>query len=87
MCYQYSWVMNAYYLIENHYYYLLLETPDENLGKGMRQLNGVFTQAMNKKYRRVDHLFQGRYKAILEDNTADIRELCRYILLNPLCAK
>jgi len=70
----------------DNYYHLLLETPDVNLSKGMRQLNGVFTQAMNKKHHRVGHLFQGRYKAILVDKDAYFLELCRYIVLNPVRA-
>ncbi|MFM4757719.1 REP-associated tyrosine transposase [Aeromonas caviae] len=85
VCYQHNWVIHAYCLMNNHYH-LLLETPDANLSKGMRQLNGVFTQAMNKKHHRVGHLFQGRYKAILVDKDAYLRELCRYIVLNPLRA-
>jgi len=33
-------------LMRNHYH-LLIETPDVNLSKGMRQLNGVYTQTFN----------------------------------------
>jgi hypothetical protein len=29
---------------------LLIQTPDANLSKGMRQLNGVFTQASNRRH-------------------------------------
>jgi len=85
VCLQHNWVIHAYCLMDNHYH-LLLETPDGNLSKGMRQLNGVFTQAMNNKHHRVGHLFQGRYKAILVDKNAYLLELCRYIVLNPLRA-
>jgi putative transposase len=53
----------------NHYH-LVIETPDGNLSKGMRQLNGVYAQMMNRQYDRVGHLFQGRYKAILVDADA-----------------
>lgn len=42
----------------NHYH-LVIETPDGNLSKGMRQLNGVYTQASNRKHGRIGHLFQG----------------------------
>jgi hypothetical protein len=28
----------------NNHYHLVIETPDGNLSKGMRQLNGVYTQ-------------------------------------------
>ena len=71
----------------NNHYHLLIETPDANLSKGMRQLNGVFTQSINRKYHRVGHLFQGRYKSILVDKDAYLLQLCRYIVLNPVRAK
>jgi len=48
----------------NHYH-LLVETPDANLSKRMRQLNSVFTQYVNRTHARVGHLFPGRFKAIL----------------------
>ncbi len=58
----YNWVCHAYCLMSNHYH-LLIETPDANLSKGMRQLNGVYTQSYNRKHDRAGHVFQGRYKA------------------------
>jgi putative transposase len=85
VCERYNWVVHAYCLMSNHYH-LLVETPDANLSQGMRQLNGVFTQSMNRKHHRVGHLFQGRYKAILVDKDAYLLELCRYIVLNPVRA-
>jgi hypothetical protein len=45
----------------------MIETPEANLTKGMRHLNGVFTQWSNRRHKRSGHLFQGRYKAILVD--------------------
>jgi hypothetical protein len=72
--------------MDNHYH-LLIETPDGNLSAGMRQLNGCYTQYFNRRHRRVGHLFQGRYKAILVEKEAYLLELCRYIVLNPVRAK
>jgi REP element-mobilizing transposase RayT len=43
----YDWICHAYCLMMNHYH-LLIETPEVNLSKGMRQLNGVYTQAFNR---------------------------------------
>ncbi len=86
VCERYNWVIHSFCLMTNHYH-LLVETPDANLSKGMRQLNGVYTQWFNRKHRRVGHLFQGRYKAILVDKDAYLLELNRYIVLNPIRAK
>ncbi len=69
--------------MENHYH-LLIETLDANLSKGMRELNGVYTQGFNQRYRRVDHLFQGRYKATLVEKDNHLLSLCRYVVLNPV---
>ena len=83
---QQGWLLYAYCLMDNHYH-LLLETPEPNLVAGMRRLNGVYTQAFNRRHRRIGHLLQGRYKAILVDKDAYLLELCRYIVLNPVRAK
>ncbi len=53
----------------NHYH-LVVETPEGNLAKGMRRLNGVYTQRFNRCHGRVGHVFQGRYKATLIDKEA-----------------
>ena len=86
VCGRFKWVLHAYCLMDNHYH-LLIETPDGNLSKGMRQLNGVYTQRFNRKHRRVGHVFQGRYKAILVEKDAYLLELARYIVLNPVRAQ
>jgi REP-associated tyrosine transposase len=83
---RYKWLCHAYCLMDNHYH-LLVETPKGNLSLGMRQLNGIYTQAFNRNHRRVGHLFQGRYKAILVQKEAHLLELCRYVVLNPLRVK
>ena len=86
VCNQYHWVIHAYCLMTNHYH-LIIETPEANLSKGMRYLNGVYTQKFNRKYRRVGHLYQGRYKAILVEKDNYLLELSRYVVLNPVRAK
>ena len=86
VCHQFNWALHAYCLMTNHYH-LLIETPDANLSKGMRQLNGIYTQKLNKTHKRVGHLFQGRYKAIIVQQEAYLLELARYIVLNPVRAR
>lgn len=86
VCEKYNWICHAYCLMDNHYH-LLVETPDANLSRGMRQLNGVHTQTFNRSHRRVGHVFQGRYKAILIDKDSYLLEVARYIVLNPVRAR
>jgi REP element-mobilizing transposase RayT len=83
---RFHWICHAYCLMDNHYH-LVIETPDGNLSKGMRQLNGVYTQAFNRRHRRVGHLFQGRFKGILVQKESHYLEVCRYVVLNPVRAK
>jgi REP element-mobilizing transposase RayT len=71
--------------MSNHYH-LLVQTMEGNLSAGMRQLNGVFTQAVNRRHGRVGHVFQGRFKAILVDGESYLLELSRYVVLNPVRA-
>lgn len=83
---RYGWVCHAYCLMTNHYH-LLIETPRPTLARGMRQLNGVYTQAFNHHHGRSGHLFQGRYHAVVVEKEAHLLELCRYVVLNPVRVK
>ncbi len=80
---RFGWIVHAYCLMPNHYH-LLLETPELNLSRGMRQLNGVYTQGFNRRHDRVGHVLQGRFKAILVEKQSYLLELCRYVVLNPV---
>ncbi len=64
------------------HYHLLIETPNGNLARGIRQLNGVYMLRFNRLHARVGHIFQGRYKAILVERDSYLMELNRYIILN-----
>lgn len=83
---RFQWICHAYCLMDNHFH-LLIETPESNLSRGMRQLNGVYTQRFNRRHRKVGHLFQGRFKAILVERDSYLLELARYVVLNPVRAK
>jgi REP element-mobilizing transposase RayT len=83
---RYHWLCHAYCLMSNHYH-LVIETPDGNLSKGMRHLNGVYTMRFNRHHGGVGHVFQGRYKAILVQKESHLLEVCRYVVLNPVRAK
>ncbi len=82
---RYGWLCHAYCLMTNHYH-LLIETPDANLSQGMRQLNGIYTQWINRQHNRTGHVFQGRFKSILVQKESHLLELARYVVLNPVRA-
>ncbi len=83
VCDRFHWRCHAYCLMGNHYH-LVVETPEANLSKGMRQLNGVYTQRFNRRHDLVGHLFQGRFKAILVERDTYLLALSRYVVLNPV---
>jgi REP element-mobilizing transposase RayT len=76
----------AYCLMDNHYH-IVVRTRRANLSRLMQQLNGVYTQAYNRRHKKVGHLLQGRFKGILVDQDAYLLEVCRYVDLNPLRAR
>jgi REP element-mobilizing transposase RayT len=76
----------AYVLMTNHVH-LLLERQDEPLSRVMQRVLTGYARYWNRKYRKVGHLFQGRYKAMLCQKEAYMSELVRYIHLNPVRAK
>lgn len=75
----------SYCLMSNHYHFVL-HTRQANLSRLMRHVNGVYTQAFNRRHEQGGHLFQGRFKAILVDREAYLLEVCRYVELNPVRA-
>jgi REP element-mobilizing transposase RayT len=82
---RHNWLCHAYCLMDNHYH-LVIETPDGNLSRGMRQVGGVYTQAYNRRHSKSGHLFQGRFKAILIEKESHLLEVIRYVILNPVQA-
>jgi len=82
---RFGWVCHGYCLNDDRYQ-LLIETPQANISRGMRQLNGLFTMRVNRLHDRLGHIFQGRFKAIVIEKEAWLLELCRYMALVPVQA-
>lgn len=80
---RYRWRCHSYVLLNDHYH-LLLETPAPNLSQGMRHLNSVYTQAINRYRGESGHLFQGRFRAILVDSRVWLPDLACHLARNPL---
>jgi putative transposase len=78
--------IHAYCLMDNHYH-LLLSTPDANLSRVMRHINGVYTLRYNRRQNTDGPLFRGRYKAQLIEEDYYLLIVSRYIHMNPVKAK
>jgi putative transposase len=82
---RYGFILHSYVLMNNHVH-ILIETPKAPLSKIMQGINQSYTMYFNRKYGKVGHLFQGRYKAILCDRDRYQLSLVKYIHLNPVRA-
>ncbi|MFH1504962.1 MAG: transposase [Candidatus Omnitrophota bacterium] len=76
----------AYSLLPNHYH-LLIRTPQGNLSRIMRHLNGVYAQDFNKRYGLEGSVFRGRFKSIVVEEESYLLALLRYIHQNPVRAQ
>jgi REP element-mobilizing transposase RayT len=84
MCVRNGTLIHAWCLMSNHYH-LLLATPQGNLVDAMKWFQGTFTQRYNARHKLWGHLFQGRYKAkVIDDSDSSyFRKVSEYIHLNP----
>jgi putative transposase len=77
--------IHAFCFMSNHIH-LLVQVKEITISEIMKNLAARYTMYINRKYEKVGHLFQGRFKAILVDSNTYLNELMRYIHLNPVRA-
>lgn len=80
---RFGWMLHSYVVMDDHYH-LVVEVPGANLSKGMRQLNGVYTQLFNRRHGEDGPIFQGRFKSVLFEKQQYLLPLCRHVVLNPV---
>ena len=77
----------AYCLMPNHYHLLIRFNGLFDFSQSMKNFTISFVKAMNSRYHKVGHLFQGEFKAKHVDSTEYLLQLSRYIHMNPVFAK
>ncbi len=82
---RFKWICHSYCLLNDHYHFIL-ETPQGDLSRGMRQINGLYTQVFNRKYRRRGPLFGERFRSIIFEKAKYLLPLNRHMILNPVRA-
>jgi putative transposase len=80
---RYGYRVHGFCCMSNHLH-LALQVGEVPLARGMQNLAFRYTRWVNRRQKRIGHLFQGRYKAILVDRDEYLLELVRYIHLNPV---
>jgi REP element-mobilizing transposase RayT len=77
--------VHSFCLMNNHFH-ILIETQLPNLSRTLQWLTVSYAGYFNRKYHRIGHLFHGRFKSILVDADEYLKQLSRYIHLNPVRA-
>jgi REP element-mobilizing transposase RayT len=78
--------VHCYVLMSNHFHFLL-RTREANLSRFMQRFNTAYTVYYNLRYHRAGHLYQGRFKAVVVEADEYLKELSRYLHLNPVQLK
>ena len=82
---RFDYRVHAFCCMSNHVHFAL-QIGSIPLSRIMQNLSFRYTRWVNQRKRRIGHLFQGRYKAILVDGDSYLLQLTRYIHLNPIRA-
>lgn len=74
----------TYCLMPNHFHLLIRQITLDGMTKLMSRILTTYSMYFNKRYKRVGHLFQSIYKAVLIEDESYLLHLSRYIHLNPI---
>lgn len=81
------WKIQVYgFCLMGNHYHLCLGTPESNISRVMRHIDGVYTQRFNRSHNQDGSLFRGRYKALVVEEESYLSQVVRYIHLNPVKA-
>ena len=74
----------AFCLMPNHIHLLIRQLKDNGISQFMRKFGAGYAAYFNKKYKRMGHLFQGRFHAIHIKNDRQLMTVFVYIHANPI---
>ena len=83
---EYGFKLYGYCLMSNHVHLVLAVKNGIDLSKIMQGLNQAYTIWFNKKYKKVGHLWQGRYKSMVIQKNKYMLDCLEYVELNPIRA-
>ena len=75
----------SFCFMSNHIH-LAIQVGDISISRIMQNLSFRYTRYFNRKHKRIGHLFQGRFKSVIVEEECYLKELIRYIHLNPVRA-
>jgi REP element-mobilizing transposase RayT len=81
----FGWRMHTLCLMTNHYH-LVVETEQWLLSLGAHRLNGRYAEHFNRRFKRSGHLWGDRFWTRIVHDEDHLREVCEYVLQNPVRA-
>ena len=80
-----NYIIYGYCLMDNHIH-LLIKEGKESIGDTMKRIGVSYVSWYNRKYDRIGHLFQDRFKSEVVETDEYLLTVLRYIHQNPLKA-
>jgi REP element-mobilizing transposase RayT len=74
----------AFCLMPNHFHLLIEQVGDITISKLIAKLCTSYAMYINKKYKRVGHIFQDQFKSVLMENNSQLIWTPCYIHMNPV---
>jgi REP element-mobilizing transposase RayT len=82
---KYNFLVYAYCLMSNHIH-LVIDDNGNDISRLIKSVNVSYALYFNKKYKRVGHLFQDRFKSEIITNDRYLLQVSKYIHNNPVKA-
>ena len=82
-CERFGHFIHSFCFMSNHIH-LAMQVGDISISRVIQNLAFRYTRYINKKHNRIGHLFQGRFRSIMVVGKEYLKELLRYIHLNPV---
>ena len=76
--------LHAFCLMPNHFHLLIEQCGDISISKSISKICTSYARYINKKYKRVGHIFQDCFKAINMESNPQLMWTSAYIHMNPV---
>ena len=76
--------LHAFSLMPNHFHLLIEQVGNVSISKLMSKLCTSYSKYINKKYKRIGHVFQDEFKAVLIEDNSQLMWVSSYIHTNAI---
>jgi|SRR3989344_495281 len=76
--------LHSFCLMPNHFHLIIEQTRDVPISKLISKMCTSYAKYLNKKYKRVGHVFQDQFKSVLIESDRQLMWASAYIHMNPV---